>query len=155
METILLLISVAIFLSYIGFIALKYGIQKSISESYYRLPSKQKVLFTLALWGFAIPVIILGGMLESWLLFLAGGLITLVGAAPAFKSLLMEYKAHMFGAYGGILLGLTALVVNFNLWWLVLIAVILAVIIKFTIKNYIWWIEVLAFFTVLLGIYLS
>jgi len=155
METILLLISAAIFLSYTWFIASKYGIQKSISDSYYQLPNKQKALFTLALWGFAIPIIMLSGISSSLLLFLSGGFIALVGAAPAFNSLLMEYKAHMLGEYGGILLGLSSLIVDFGAWEIVVIAIVLAILLKLFSKNYIWWIEVLAFFTILLGRYLQ
>ncbi len=153
METILLTISTVIFLSSAIIIAIKYGVQKSISESYYRLPNKQKALFTLALWGFSIPMIIVGGSIGSIFLFLAGGLIALVGAAPAFKGLLMEYRAHMFGAYGGILLGLIALL-TFGMWELVVIAAVVSIVTKLTVKNYIWWIEIIAFITIVLGTFI-
>ena len=155
METILLSISTGIFVAYVIFVMIKFGIQKSISESYYRFPNSMRFIFTLALWGFAIPIIMLGGISESVLLFLAGGFIVLVGAAPAFKGLLMEYKAHMLGAYTGILLGLTSLIVDFGSWEIVAIAVVLAILLKIFSKNYIWWIEILAFFTILVGRYLE
>lgn len=154
-NTILLLISAVIFVSYTQYIAFKYGIQKSISESYYRLKENKESLaiFTLALWGFAIPVIIVGGSMGSFWLFFAGALITLVGAAPGFKDLLMEYKAHMFGAYGGVLLGMVGIAFLGQIG-LVLSFITGSIIIRLAIKNYIWWVEVAAFVTILLGLFL-
>lgn len=148
-EIVLLIISAVIFVSYTQFITFKYGIQKSISESYYDLPRNWQFIFTLTLWGFAFPVIIAA---NTALLFLAGGLICLVGAAPAFKKQAMEYKAHMIGAYGGIILGFSSLVYDYKLYSLVLISVVAMIILRFSVRHYIWWVEVTAFITILLGI---
>lgn len=152
MNIILLLLSALIFISYIQRVAHFYGIQKSISESYYRLPDKYKFIFTLSLWGFAMPVLIIG---NSLLMFAAASAICFVGAAAAFKDLKITKQVHMVGAYGGILLGMVSIIIDYNLWELVLIASMLSLFTRFFIKNYIWWIEVIAFFTILLAIYIN
>jgi len=148
-EIVLLIISAAIFISYIQYITFKYGVQKSISESYYDLPKKWQFIFTLTLWGFAVPIMIVGD--SAWF-FLAGSLICAVGAAPAFKSLATEYNVHMIGAYGGVILGFAGLVFDYHYYSIVLIAILAMIIMWFNITNKTWWIEILAFATVWIGI---
>lgn len=151
-EIVLLIISAVIFISYITTIALRFGIQKSISESYYDLRPEWKFVFTLTLWGFAIPVMIVG---NSFLFFLAGGLICFVGAAAGFKSLAMTYKVHMIGAYGGVILGFTALIFDLGYYAMPLVAALSIIIMWFNCRFKIWWIEVLAFSTVWIGLLMS
>ena len=55
-----LLISVLVFASYLTYVLCKYGIQKSISDSYYRLTQADKWAFTIATWGYSLPLIIAG-----------------------------------------------------------------------------------------------
>ena len=57
---ILFVLMVSVFVSYVGFIWGKYGVQTSISESYYTLPEKQNFLFVLFTFLFAFPAMILG-----------------------------------------------------------------------------------------------
>jgi len=166
-----LFFSLAIFLAYIGFIWVTYGIQPSISESYYDLPGKQKYIFTLVIWAFAIPVMIVGD--NIWF-FLAGSLICFVGAAPAFRdedegNMRMiwnapknklepmpdrstEYWIHMIGAYGGTILGIAGLLIGYHQYATVLVALLAAVIIYWKASNKIWWLEILAFTTIWEGI---
>ena len=83
-----------------------YGIPVSISDSYYKLRRNLQVLFTLSMWGFAIPAIILG-VEQSGLAFFAGCGIAFVGASPAFKSEngkhTMEGIVHRAGALIGLI----------------------------------------------------
>ena len=67
---------VSVFLAYVGYIWSKYGIQKSISESYYVLPEKENWLFVAFTWLFAFPAMILGNSLL--MLFAGGGILYLV-----------------------------------------------------------------------------
>lgn len=145
MTTFLFILMLTVFLSYVSFIWIRYGIQKSISDSYYRLPQKLKFIFTLFCWGFAVPAIILG---DNVLMFLAGSGIAFVGAAAAFKEK-MTHNVHMIGAYGGVLLSQISIFYNYHLWGLNLLFIILAgTLFIFNIKNKIWWSEVLAFLTI-------
>lgn len=138
---ILMLLS---FISYVGFIWLKYGEQKSISASYYCLPDKLKFLFTLFCWGFAIPAIILGVEVTG-LMFFAGAGICFVGAAPRLL-IKSEHKIHMVCAISGIVFSQLAILFGYHLAYLNIISIMLAISILFLFKkNHFWWIELLAF----------
>lgn len=47
----LFLISAVVFLSYYFAIIFKFGVQPSISDSYYKLKDKNQWTFTAAIWG--------------------------------------------------------------------------------------------------------
>ena len=152
MDLILLIASAIIFLGYITSIWKIYGVQKSISDSYYRLPKKWNFLFTLALWSFAIPVMVVG---NNVMMFLAGAGICFVGAASNFKRLKMTKNVHMAGAFGGIIVGIFSVIFDFNALPLALVAIAFSIFLKIFAKNYIWWIEVTAFVTIWLTLYIS
>lgn len=148
-----LLISAAVFLSYVTWVAVKYGIQNSISESYYRLDFKnKKYIFAGVIWGFAVPVMYAG---DNALMFLAGGTICFVGGAAAFKKNRMEKWVHMSGAIGGIILGMLSLIINYDNLPFVLMAALISAVLYFNATNKIWWIEIVAFLTIWLGILLN
>ena len=94
------------FWAYVIPMCIKYGIPTSISDSYYKLRRNLQGLFTLSMWGVAIPAIILG-VEQSGLAFLAGVGIAFVGASPAFKSKdgkhSMEGTIHRIGALIGLI----------------------------------------------------
>ena len=142
-KTVLYLIMLSVFISYVGFIWIKYGIQKSISDSYYRLPKKLKPLFYFFCLGFAIPAIILG---DNLLIVLAGSLICFVGAASAFKGNSTTKWTHMVGAYGGVLLSQIAIWVYYDMWYITVTFIVLSGLMYIlNVKDKIWWIELLAF----------
>jgi hypothetical protein len=142
---------IAVFLSYVSFIWLKYGIQESISDSYYALPEKINMLFTFFCWGFAFPAMIIGLTLTSnFLIFLATGGIMFVGAAAAFKEELTR-TVHLAGAYGGILFSQLSIFFDFHLLYVNIIFITLATLMflfdKY-IKHHVWWVEILAFLSI-------
>ena len=149
--SILFYFMLAVFISYVAFIWIKYGIQPSISDSYYILPLHKKFLFILFCFGFAIPAIMIG--FSSTLMFIAGSLIMFVGAAPLFKQSL-PHIVHMIGAYGGIIAGELALCTDYHLWPIAACFAILAILLMFIIKpkNKIWWVELLAFVSICVGL---
>jgi len=107
-----------VFVSYVSFIWIKYGVQRSISDSYYRLPKNLQPLFTLFCWGFAFPAIIIGvDLTDNFLMFLAGAGICFVGAAAQFKEELTK-GVHMIGAYGGVLFSQLAIAINFHMYYM-------------------------------------
>ncbi len=143
-DLILLLISAIIFISYLIYILVNFGVQKSISMSYYKLTKKYKLIFLGFVWGFALPLgILISGQYN--ILLLSIGLIMIVGITPN----IVEYEAvntvHLFGAFGGILTAMSSLWIEFDLPFVVLAALFVAGVIFKSVKNYIWWIEVLAF----------
>lgn len=140
-----------VFFSYVGFVIFKYGIQDSISESYYCLPKKYKFIFTLFCWGFAVPAIIIG---STALMFFAGVGILFVGTAAAFKEK-MTYEVHMTGAILSICCSQISLFIDFGIYYLLPIFVISSLIIlllRKKITKYFWWIELLAFGITIIGI---
>ena len=143
LSTILFAVMVTVFLAYVSFIWSKYGVQKSISESYYVLPKKQNWLFVAFTWLFAFPAMILG---NSLLMLFAGGGIVFVGAAAAMHTFPTR-AVHLTGAIGGMILGCLAMILQFHMWWLV-VGVAVAILISALLdkKHLMWWAE-LAIFT--------
>lgn len=135
-----------VFFSYISYVALKYGIQKSISDSYYRLSDSMLWLFTVATWGYAIPAIIIG-VGFSPLAFLAGAAICFVGAAPMFKNSKMESQVHTISAVIGIIAiqAFISLVLNPYITFMFIGLSMLALWIPYLKQNKLWWIEIFAF----------
>jgi hypothetical protein len=136
------LLMILIFLSYVGYIWIKYGVQPSISQSYYKLPEKNRYLFTLFCWGFAIPAIMIG---STFLMFLAGTGIGFVGAAAQIRRKL-DHTVHSIAAVSAIIFSQMSIYLDFNLWIINAITLLLFIIIPFLSKNkYIWWMELIAF----------
>ena len=152
-----LFFSLSVFVSYLAYVIVRYGIQPSISDSYYRLKTSGKWLFTIATWGYAFPLLadgLSGATHQDLLLLSAVSLIALVGVFPDFR-ITSERKLHQIGAEGGILLafiwGLTT-----SSWYLIPPSVaIIAILYYRKPKNHTWWIEVLAYLSIVLSIALQ
>lgn len=142
--------SFLVFTSYVLYVCTKYGLPKSISDSYYILKKKHRWVFTLILWGFAVPLIPAG---DSLLMVLAVMGIAFVGAAPAFKDFEVERRVHVMGATAGVVLGMVSLWTEHGVWYVtVLYAFMFLVLLINNVKNVIFWIEVLAFYLVIFGL---
>lgn len=134
--------SALVFTSYVLYIYFIFGVQKSISASYYVLKWKQKkYLFALIMWGFAVPIIYVG---DNYLMFLAGSFICFVGGAPAFRNDKTEKTVHMVGAFGGIIFGMIY-IISLGYWPVFLFATMVIALIYQLAKDYFWWIEMFAF----------
>ena len=150
----LYILMLIIFLSYTSFIWIRYGVQQSISDSYYRLQQDGLGwIFTLFIVGFAYPAAIIAS--NVWITP-AAFLIMLVGIARAFKASKLLHTLHMIGAYGGVGLSMIGIWVSYGMWYLTVLFVIASLIlIIFKVKNRIWWIECLAFLIMCLALYLT
>jgi hypothetical protein len=151
LDLILSIVSSTIFLTYVSIITIVYGVQKSISESYYRLVEDPKVnpmWFSRVVAGFAFPIFYLG---TSWMLPVAAGLICWVAAVPKFKESKMTNIIHWFVAAGGITLGCLSLIIDYGQWELVVTATVISLLLLKFSKKPIWWIEITYYFTILLG----
>ena len=142
LSSILFTVMVGVFISYVLFIWTKYGIQKSISESYYVLPKKENFLFILFCWLFAFPAMLLG---DSYLMLFAGGGIVFVGASAAMHTFPTR-MAHLIGAIGGMILACLAMIFQYHMWYMVAgIAGLIPVAYLLDKKHLFWWIEVMIF----------
>lgn len=153
---IISILQILIFVSYISFIIIKFGILPSISESWYRLRDLGGVWHSLFTWfcfglGFLMFFQTNG---NTPLFFLSGVGLSFVGVATMFKLKddIQPY-IHSIGAIIGILGALIGIGVEREAWLPLLDFVILSVILYFfTNKNRTWWIELAAFTTVSLGL---
>jgi len=107
--------------AYLIYIVIKYGIQKSISESAYELPEGRKLIFFIALVSTSM-LMITGYVIEqpeikadSIVLFFAGLGICYTASAYNFKENKIVETWHMAGAYGGYILGYVFIVIVFGL----------------------------------------
>jgi hypothetical protein len=151
----LLLFSLFVFLSFTLFVVLKYGIQTSISASIGVLTGAiEKSFYSWFILGIAIPV---GIVADNWMGFWAMAMLSLDFAAWAVKNDKQQMLIHCFGADAGIALGITMLGAIFQQWWLVLIALWGAAVLKMLTKWYkkdtfTWWVECWAYFIILVGL---
>jgi hypothetical protein len=151
LTTILFFLMVSVFLSYVIGIWTKFGIQKSISESYYALPKKWNWLFVIFCWGFIFPAMIIGA---SYWMLAAGAGIVLVGAAAAMHTFPTRFW-HLTGAIGGIVASQAAIIFQYDMWWLSVASFALAGLVALLFKKYaMWCVELVAFvaITIVLGI---
>ena len=152
LSTILFSVMVTVFIAYVLFIMIKYGVQKSISESYYALPEKQNFLFVLFTWLFAFPAMILG---NSWLMFFAGGGIVFVGANAATRKHPTR-AIHLLGAISGMLLGGIAMIIQYHMWYMTAGVLALMPITYFLDKkHFMWWWETLTMIAINITIAIS
>jgi hypothetical protein len=137
-----------VFLTYVPGVTLAYGFLPSISESYYRLPDKLKFIFTMFLWGFSFPAIMLGANFHSIYLPLAGGLLCMVGVATSFKVKLEGY-IHAIVAIAAILLSQFSIGYEFHLYYVNILFVLYSLlVILFKVENRIFWLEIGAFLSI-------
>lgn len=155
----LLLIPIVVMASYLIWVYSKYGMSKSISASFKFLKGFEKVIFSLVLWAVAFPLIIVGldGIPDGEvkiLFFLSGSLIALIGASPTYWVKGQEQIAHYIGSYGGIGIGMLALLLHYisfttlglvSLFILFTSAQFLTKV--YRVKNFIYWVEVAAIIT--------
>lgn len=135
---------VLVFISYVSFIWLKYGVQESISASYYALPKQYNFLFTLFCWGFAIPAII-ASIDVTPLMFFAGAGICFVGVAAQINDKWVN-KIHSTAAILGVLFSQLAIIFGYHMLLVSGISISIIALLKLLkIKNQIWWIELVAF----------
>jgi len=150
-------LSLSIFTAYVLYIALRYGVLRSISASYHKLTLAEKWLFTLSTWGYVIPLVLAGlgqSTYQDILLFFAGFLLSTVGVMADDKSETQK-KWHTIGAEGGILLAFIWILTT--PFWFVAVPSLVGIflMIKLKLKNHTWWVETLAYFTILFSIYLN
>ncbi len=155
---ILLLFSVAIFTFYIAWVWIKFGVQKSVSKSFYLHEGS-------ALWygwiiGWMFPSLVVGSSLthidDVNLVFFSCFCFGLVATAPDFlkqyKS--MEWWVHMIGAYLGV--GLITIALWYNFKQPIMFIIMVATLIGLTrVRNHIWWMELATYYIGIASMWLT
>ena len=161
---IMALVAIFIFAVYNGFVIWKFGVPSSLSVSYYlwnNIRSKLGYIFTGMM--FIVALTLMPAWLEitetitSWshnltvLPFFGAAAIAFVGAAPAFRSCVLESKVHTISAITAAVFSLLwCAVVCYQVAWIIL-PVSLAIIwgIAFATKTQktasVYWWEMVAF----------
>jgi len=138
------------FFGYVALIIALYGVQASISDSYYL----KKIGNWFVVWCFSMAALLIITLASKsgLVLFPAFGF-CVVGLAPKFEEW-MDGKMHLIGAVTIIAGGLVMVMVDFSLLYGLGAAIVLGLFIALTKKlnNRILWIELLAFTLVFVGI---
>lgn len=137
----------ALFFIYTLFVVKRYGVQNSISESWYTIEKEFRWMFTVVFcFGIGVLTLFHGSV---WF-FLSGGFLCFVGAATQFKGDKWTQTIHNIGAVGCITFALIGLAV-IGIWW-PFIPVVASAVVLSKYKNGTWWIEFVAFFAILGGL---
>jgi hypothetical protein len=157
-------ITVPIYLLYMYF---KYGMTISISATYKHAKGLERLWFSATLVSIELPIMIVGieavqNDVSEVLFFIAGSLLCLVAASPAYWSNKMELTAHLIGSYGTISFGIIACIVYlFNPVTILLTGIYALFVIsqffinKLKLPNFKYWLEIGAIIVVPLILYLT
>ena len=152
-KEISLIIAVVVFVLYVAYVWGRFGIQKSISISYYEFPNGDRWAFRVFIWILSLAIILAGIGWGTPFFLLGGGLLSLVGFFSRIK-VKRKFIVHMVGAIGGILsCYIGVLVMDLKLGLVAggcIIIQSLACYIYGRKEHYIWNIEI-ACFTWLMG----
>ncbi|MFW6312250.1 MAG: hypothetical protein ACOC1K_08470 [Nanoarchaeota archaeon] len=147
---ILLITGYVILLGYLIYVQFRYGIETSISETFYITGEKWWLSLVLVILAFSmlIPGLELGA---GPLFFISGASVLFIVAAPAFKDDEMntdmsdlETKVHFYGSYIAVLFGILSIIFDFSRLFLGL-SLLVYIILHFLFgkDNKIFWIEII------------
>ncbi len=150
-ELILIIFSLISWTSFVTYISIKYGVQKSVSDSFYA--KKHDFIFPIAIIFTAMPMMGVGAITNSIWLQLSALFMATVAATPKFKNK-QEGIIHVIGALGAIIFGmLHILSVDFRLitqYVAILIIIISYILFRvFKLNNLTWWIENVAYYVIM------
>jgi len=149
---VLTLVQAAIFISYVTFLLIKFkGPLKSISESWYKLGYPLRILFSVFSLSLGFTMALHP---ESVFFFLSGLGLAFVGIASwSQSSEKITQWIHFGGATSAIVFGLLGVGFGLGSWAPLSIWMIVSIfILLFKIKNHFWWIEIMAFLTIIVGL---
>lgn len=146
---IFMLYSINIFFCYIEYTQKNSLMAKSISATYYNL--KRKWIFSFAIASAAFPLVFI---IQSWMMFVAGGLICGVVAAPAFRERKIEENVHMFCAGIGFALGILTIIL-LGYWEVAIMGAVICLLIRKFATNKTYWIEVVGYFVVWIPLWIE
>jgi hypothetical protein len=129
-----------IFVTFVTSVWVKYGVQKSVSMSFYAL--NNPFSFVLFCWGISVTYLLISPTLLS---FLAATGVIFVGGHPFVKRDFIR-QIHLIVAIAGISFAYLSLIFDYQNYIIPGIFGIISVLIYLLdFKNKIWWIEIAAF----------
>ena len=150
MQSLIILTTLLIiFTAFIAFIVRMVGVLPSISKSFYEL-GKYGGLFWAVLASMAGFMVILDKQ-NPYLIISAAGLLFTCGS-PYFETAFPDKPIHFAGAATAILSAFVNLYVTYGFWQPFALFIIgVGLIALFRIKNHTWWVEVWAFYLIILS----
>lgn len=151
---ILTLAQLVIFVTYIGYITYRFGILPSISESHYKLNTvRQGYFFTIFCWALATTMIFQSDQ-STPLYFFSGMGLAFVGAATQFKwTGANTHLVHYLGAVLGIGCAVMGLYFESHLWQPAVSIILFSTFCSINrTKNGIFWVEIVSFVAILIGL---
>jgi len=144
------LFQIVIFIGFLLYVVKQYGVQPSISDSWYVLKDHNKeYLFTFFIWALSIPILFLSHI--SGFYFASAAFLSVVGVATMFKEDHVE-RVHVIGALGGIFFALLALLLE-GIWLPLVGTSLISLYLRYKkISNLTWWVEIVAFACIELGL---
>ena len=152
LQLISLITSFFIFISYVLYVVIKHGKQKSLSYSYYVIDHRW--VFQVFIYSLASCIILAGNTL---IFLLAGLFLTIVGLTPTIKDKKL-FPFHMIGAITSIVLSHVSISLTLKEnWYLYLIPTLCLTIGHFILKGksetYFFDTELLQFFLIFTGLF--
>ena len=158
--TILIALSLVIFVVYNAIMNIKFGLPKSLSATYYNLPTKFRWVFTLFMW--TCGMLLMPAWIEvsehfgDWrsnltcLAFFTCALICFVGAAPNFRAFKMESMVHTISATAAAVTALLwCFVCGWDTMYIPIIAIGIVALVAWKSKTFkecrTYWLEMMAF----------
>jgi hypothetical protein len=151
MQPLLILTTLLIiFTAFIVFIVRRVGVLPSISDSFKQLGKYGGLLFWLVLASMAGLMVLLDKQ-NPYLIISAAGLLFTCGS-PYFEIEYPDKPVHFAGAVTAILSAFVNLYVTYGFWQpFALFVVGVGLIALFRIENHTWWVEVWAFYLIIIG----
>lgn len=127
----------------------------SVSDSWYMLKEEEnheEIIFTIFTYLLGIGLVL--HVYQSPLFFFGGMGLFWVGTQTQFRGQSIKGTIHYIGAVLAILLSLIGLLLN-GVWIPLLIMGITTPVLYYTkVKNFIWWVEMVAFLTIIWGLWI-
>lgn len=147
-----LIFSILIFFGYLAFIMYNYGVQTSISASYYALPINRQFLFSMFCILYPFPISLMADSLWFWL---ATVCVMLVGAASAYRGDKMINLIHMSSAFMCVIFSHMAMCFDYQAYYISGVSFVVSLflmIFKDKIINGVWWAEILTYLAILASV---
>lgn len=146
---IIILFCLSVFLAYFISTAIVFGIQQSMSATYYCFKENRQFIFSAFCLLSSVPLL---KVTDSYLLDGAIMCMAMVGVAAAYKGDAVMNAVHMTFAYSSVLLGQLSIYFDVHLIWLNIVSVyfsIVLILLRSKLKGAILFVEVLNYISII------
>ena len=141
-----------VFLSGVLLVSYFYGVQTSLSASYYALQPKYQWLFSAWCVGYSLPLTF---VTDSWFVKIAVMCICIVGAAANFRGDKAVDITHKTAAFVAVICSHLAMIYDYQMWRLSLASLLVAAFFFILRQKYNgdWWAEIVTYAATFVAIF--